>query len=73
MLSGSTFASRLVAAMGARHLTVPELAETLGYAVSERTIFRWRAGAAAPGAEALPLLARALHTTPNDLLGWESA
>jgi transcriptional regulator with XRE-family HTH domain len=59
--------------MAERHLTVDDLHNALGGAVSVRTLWRWRSGAAVPGAEALPLLARALHTTPNELLGWEDA
>ena len=55
------------------HWTVRGLAEALGWAASERTIWRWRTGTAAPGIETLPLLARALETTPNALLGWEDA
>ena len=67
-----TFAARLLAVMAARRTTVAELAEALDWAVSERTIWRWRNGTAAPGIEALPLLARALDTTPNALVGWET-
>jgi transcriptional regulator with XRE-family HTH domain len=71
--SNDSFAGRLVSIMEANDWTVLALAEELGFAVSERTIWRWRNGTAAPGIEALPLLARALGTTPHDLLGWENA
>ena len=54
-------------------ITVAALVEALGWAVSERTIWRWRKGTAAPGIEALAPLARALETTPNSLVGWEDA
>jgi transcriptional regulator with XRE-family HTH domain len=66
-----SFASRLVDIMEANDWTVSSLANTLDFAVSERTIWRWRAGVAVPGIEILARLARALATTPNALVGWE--
>jgi transcriptional regulator with XRE-family HTH domain len=70
---GDTFAERLTHLMAVRSLSVPQFYQELGGVVSERTIFRWRSGRAVPGIEALPLLARALDTTPNALVGWEDA
>lgn len=58
--------------MTEHRITVEALEEELGWAVSARTIWRWRSGRAVPGIEALPLLARALKTTPNALVGWET-
>jgi transcriptional regulator with XRE-family HTH domain len=58
--------------MQERRLTVAQFHEELGGAVSVRTIWRWRSGKAVPGIEALPFLARALGTTPNELTGWEA-
>jgi transcriptional regulator with XRE-family HTH domain len=66
----TTFATRLTRLMNDRRLTVPEFHRELSGAVSQRTIFRWRSGDAVPGIEALPMLARALETTPDFLVGW---
>lgn len=68
---GNTFAERLTRLMREQHLSVPEFQQELGGLVSERTVFRWRSGDAVPGLEALPFVARALNTTPNELVGWE--
>ena len=69
MESVSLFASRLVAIMTEQRLTTEALAEELGWAVSPRTLWRWRSGQSAPGIEILPALVRALDTTANYLLG----
>lgn len=66
------FAQRLVHAMDVRLLCVPHLRADLlerGVDVSERTIFRWRAGDAVPGVEALPAIASCLATSADWLLG----
>jgi transcriptional regulator with XRE-family HTH domain len=65
----SDFAARLRARMEELEVTVPALAALCGEAFSVRTIFRWRSGQSAPGIEALPLLARALDTSCDWLLG----
>jgi transcriptional regulator with XRE-family HTH domain len=65
------FAERLTQCMREQHLSVAKFHKELGGAVGERTIWRWRSGEAVPGIEALPFLARALNTTPNQLVGWE--
>ena len=68
---GNTFAERLKHLMAVHSLSVADFHMKLGGVVGERTIYRWRCGKAVPGIEALPLLARALETTPNELVGWE--
>lgn len=70
MPTGSSFAERLRDLMRTRNLSAARLADELGV-VSERTIWRWRAGLAVPGAEALVPLSRALGTTPNHLVGFK--
>lgn len=70
MSQGDSFAGRLTGLMAARRMSVTQFHEELGGVVSERTIFRWRAGKAEPGIGALPFICRALNTTPNELAGW---
>lgn len=67
--TGTTFDMRLRTAMDAARLSVPALVERCDGAFSVRTIFRWRAGQAVPGAEALPILTRALAVSTDWLLG----
>ena len=62
------FAARLTHAMRAGNLSVRALCVEAG-AFSPRTIFRWRAGATAPGIEALPILADVLGVDIDWLLG----
>lgn len=50
-------------------MTVASLEQACDYAFSIRTIWRWRGGHAAPGIEALPILATALRTSCDWLLG----
>lgn len=63
------FAARLRARMGELDMTVASLEQACDYAFSIRTIWRWRGGHAAPGIEALPILATALRTSCDWLLG----
>lgn len=55
--------------MEARGLSTAALSAACGQAFSTRTIFRWKAGEAVPGAEALPLLGSALGVTIDWLVG----
>lgn len=66
-MSGSAFYERLTAAMNARGIAAPRLAEMTG--LSERSIWRWRQGQAAPGIEAAPIIARALGVPAGWLVG----
>lgn len=66
------FPSRLREGMELEELTVAALHERCAGAFSVRTLIRWRQGHSAPGIEALPILARALDTSCDWLLGVSS-
>ena len=66
------FAARLTLALDTRLMFVSHLRDDLadrGVAVTQRTIFRWKAGDTVPGIEALPAIASALAVSTDWLLG----
>lgn len=67
-MSQPAFHQRLQMAMEERGATVSQLVELCG-AFSVRSVSRWRNGRAVPGAEALPILARALRVPIDWLCG----
>lgn len=67
--STETFAQRLAAAIEASGLSMREVSVACGEAFTPRTLFRWTAGDAAPGVEAVPILCAALNVTADWLTG----
>lgn len=66
--SNEQFAAKLRGRMAELKVTREALAEQTG--IAKDTIHRYTNGIQTPGADKVYLIAEALGTTPNELMGW---